>query len=231
VFSALATLPSLENAIIGLANIEDEEQDGPTLQHPEALTRLFRSPSLRMIEFKMFHFADKIGRAMTEAVRNGCIATVNMVRGNTCLERLDIETHGISADSYLDALEKLHPNKTLKTLCLHPNLESFSDKEIKRLISIVKENYGLEALDENVTVLDLKRELGAILRLNRAGRRYMIQDAGSIAKGVEVLSDVSDDLDCVFLHLLENPLLCDIACRDIEAATDAHRKKRQHSSN
>jgi hypothetical protein len=99
------------------------------------------------------------------------------------------------------------------------------------LISIVKENYGLEALDENVTVLDLKRELGAILRLNRAGRRYMIQDAGSIAKGVEVLSDVSDDLDCVFLHLLENPLLCDIACRDIEAATDAHRKKRQHSSN
>jgi hypothetical protein len=49
----------------------------------------------------------------------------------------------------------------------------------------------------------------AILRLNAAGRRYLVQDGSSISKGVEVLSRVNNDINCVFLHLLENPRLCD----------------------
>jgi hypothetical protein len=52
--------------------------------------------------------------------------------------------------------------------------------------------------------------VGAILRLNEAERRYLVQDGSSISKGVEVLRRVNDDdIDCVFLHLLENPRLCD----------------------
>jgi hypothetical protein len=51
--------------------------------------------------------------------------------------------------------------------------------------------------------------LGAILRLNAAGRRYLIEGGSSISKGVEVLSAVSNEINCVFLHLLENPRLCD----------------------
>jgi hypothetical protein len=47
------------------------------------------------------------------------------------------------------------------------------------------------------------------LRLNNAGRRYLIEDGASISKGVDVLSAVNDEIDCVFLHLLENPGLCD----------------------
>jgi hypothetical protein len=49
----------------------------------------------------------------------------------------------------------------------------------------------------------------AILRLNKAGRRYLIEDGSSISKGVEVLSKVESSINCVFLHLLENPRLCD----------------------
>jgi hypothetical protein len=51
--------------------------------------------------------------------------------------------------------------------------------------------------------------VNAILMLNAAGRRYLIKDGSSISKGVDVLSAVSDEIDCVFLHLLENPRLCD----------------------
>jgi hypothetical protein len=51
--------------------------------------------------------------------------------------------------------------------------------------------------------------VGAILRLNAAGRRYLVQDGSSVSKGVEVLSAVSEEINCVFLHLLENPRLCD----------------------
>jgi hypothetical protein len=38
---------------------------------------------------------------------------------------------------------------------------------------------------------------------------YLIEDGSSISKGVDVLSAVSNDIDSVFLHPLENPRLCD----------------------
>jgi hypothetical protein len=41
-----------------------------------------------------------------------------------------------------------------------------------------------------------------------AERRYLIKDGSSISKGVKVLSAVNDGINCVFLHLLENPGLC-----------------------
>jgi hypothetical protein len=81
---------------------------------------------------------------------------------------------------------------------------------MKQVISLVKKNYRLENLDEGLEAQDKTGEVGTILRLNQAGRRYLITDAGSIAKGVEVLVAVRDDLGCLFYHLLQNPLLCDL---------------------
>jgi hypothetical protein len=81
---------------------------------------------------------------------------------------------------------------------------------MKEVIALVKKNYSLAVRDEGVAEHDETGELGSILRLNEAGRRYLIDDAGSITKGVEVLIDVRDDLGCLFYHLLENPMLCDI---------------------
>jgi hypothetical protein len=68
-------------------------------------------------------------------------------------------------------------------------------------------NYGLEHFAPDISCAD-DRTIKAILRLNRAGRRYLIEDESSISKGVDVLSAVSDDINCVFLHLLETPTLC-----------------------
>jgi hypothetical protein len=69
-------------------------------------------------------------------------------------------------------------------------------------------NYGLKNLVPDIACAD-ERTVKAILRLNGAGRRYLIEDGSSISKGVEVMSAVNDDINCVFLHLLENPNLCD----------------------
>jgi hypothetical protein len=77
--------------------------------------------------------------------------------------------------------------------------------------SILKKNYALESLPD----IGLENEsrdfddVGAILRLNGAGRRYLIEDGSSISKGVEVLSRVNNEINYVFLPLLENPRLCD----------------------
>jgi hypothetical protein len=82
---------------------------------------------------------------------------------------------------------------------------------------LLKTNYGLESLP-GINFMNQERYLDAILRLNRAGRRYLIEDGSSISRGVEVLSGVMYETNCVFLHLLENPGLCDRSA--IEVASD-----------
>jgi hypothetical protein len=106
-------------------------------------------------------------------------------------------------------VEAIQLNRTLKTLDLCTgDTPTLTDDEVKHLTSVVKKNYGLERL----ITLDLDDRMGdlrSILRLNGAGRGYLQDGNGSVvSKGVGVLSAVSDDLNCVFLHLLENPLLC-----------------------
>jgi hypothetical protein len=86
------------------------------------------------------------------------------------------------------------------------------EDETKDLIPVLKKNYGLEAFP------GLDHRLGdirSILELNRAGRRYLVENRFSIAKGIDVLSGVSTNTNSVFLHLLENPRLCDRSAVEI----------------
>jgi hypothetical protein len=72
---------------------------------------------------------------------------------------------------------------------------------------VLKKNYWLEAIPR--LRQDGAGDIRSILQLNAAGRRYLVQDGSSISKGVDVLSNVSNDINSLFLHLLENPRLCD----------------------
>jgi hypothetical protein len=143
-------------------------------------------------------------------VANLSFNSVAMLKGNTTLECLDIKSDGISPDAYFAALESLQPSSTLKTLRLSPIIASMGEAEMNQVVSLVRKNYSLAVLDEGVSANDETGELGILLRLNQAGRRYLIEDAASITKGVEVLISVGDDIGCLFYHLLENPTLCDI---------------------
>jgi hypothetical protein len=111
----------------------------------------------------------------------------------------------------ITAVEALQLNKTLQVLnlCHSTTTPKMTDDEVKHLTSVFKKNYGLESLWCFHSRDDRLGDLRSILRLNRAGRRYLSDGHGSvISEGVGVLSAVSDDLNCVFLHLLENPSLC-----------------------
>jgi hypothetical protein len=95
------------------------------------------------------------------------------------------------------------------------------------MVSLVKKNYSLAFLDEGLSALDKTGELRTLLRLNQAGRRYLIEDKASIAKGVKVCIGVSDDLGCLFYHLLENPMLCNIEHPCNTKPGTGHSNKRQ----
>jgi hypothetical protein len=134
-----------------------------------------------------------------------------MLRKNASLESLTVESWnpiGRKAEDSSVLVTALQHNRTLKTLSMYQNGSlRLTDDEGKQMVTLLKKNYAMESLPD----IDLENEagdVGAILRLNGAGRRYLV-DGSSISKGVEVLSRVNNDINCVFLHLLENPRLCD----------------------
>jgi hypothetical protein len=135
----------------------------------------------------------------------------------------------------------LQHNKMLKSLHFsgHARLQLTADEE-KQMAVLVKKNYALERIP-NIDLKDRAREVGTILRLNGAGRRYLVEDRSSFSKGVEVLSRVNNDIKCIFLPLLENPRLCDRSAVEMITAGESNGSsnpttsgggggKREHSS-
>jgi hypothetical protein len=96
-----------------------------------------------------------------------------------------------------------------------------TNDEDKHMAKILQKNYALESLPN---VFDRPGDVRTILQLNAAGRRYLIEDGSSVAKGVEVLSAVRGDINSVFLHLLENPRLCDRSA--VEVTSDSTEERR-----
>jgi hypothetical protein len=133
-----------------------------------------------------------------------------MLQENASLESLSIRKswNRIKAEEYIALVTALQHNTALKSLSIYPDGSlQLNDDESKQMAALLRKNYGLERLPD-FSQKDLAGDVGAILRLNGAGRRYLVQDGSSISKGVEVLSRVNNDINCVFLHLLENPRLC-----------------------
>jgi hypothetical protein len=101
--------------------------------------------------------------------------------------------------------------------------------EERKMTALLNKNYALEYLpDIGINLENEAGDVGAILLLNEAGRRYLIEDGSSVSKGVKVLSAVSNVINCVFLHLLENPRLCDRSA--VEAAIDSTEERRGSTS-
>jgi hypothetical protein len=145
-----------------------------------------------------------------------CFDIAAMLEENASLEVLSIQswkTAEFCAKDYLALIPALNGNQSLKILGFaeYASLQFTADED-KQMGALLRKNYGLESLpDFEWNPNNGAGDVGAILRLNAAGRRYLIEDGSSISKGVDVLSRVNDDddINCVFLHLLENPRLCD----------------------
>jgi hypothetical protein len=169
---------------------------------------------------KAFSFlrTNKSIRSLVVHVKNVCVESclsaflfeiASMLQDNTSLESLSFRSNGIKmiAEEHFVLVTALQQNTALKSLTFYWR-GHFTEDESKQLASLLKKNYVLERLPY-MEMMKEAEDVRAILRLNKAGRRYLIEDGSSISRGVEVLSRVNNDINCVFLHLLENPRLCD----------------------
>jgi hypothetical protein len=204
--------------------------------------------TLESLEFNQFHLTDdnstfwlralsflRTNNALKSLVINldqyvpkSCILsafsvdTAAILQENASLERLSVQSWNrikvIKVEEYIALVAALQYNTTLKTLRLYDDGSlRLTDDEDKQMASLLKKNYALESLPR----IGLVGDAGAILRLNEAGRRYLIQDGSSISRGVEVLSRVNNEINCVFLHLLENPSLCDRSAVEKVSASES----------
>jgi hypothetical protein len=166
--------------------------------------------------------SNKALKSLEVVVPNDCMESclsafridiVAMLQENTSIERLTVRCYNgirIKAEEVFALVAALQQNTALRSLKFTRSFPiRLTDDGSKQLASLLKKNYALETLPD----INLKKigagDVGAILRLNKAGRRYLIEDGSSISKGVEVLSRVKSNINCVFMHLLENPRLCD----------------------
>jgi hypothetical protein len=101
------------------------------------------------------------------------------------------------------------------------------------LVEAVKNSYTIQHLrlvstrdvsnQDDSWDADTMANISMIFRLNRSGRVYMEADASNQSEGLKVLGAVSEDLDCLYFHLRENPLLC-----GENSTAKACRKRRRH---
>jgi hypothetical protein len=169
-----------------------------------------------------------------------CIDILAMLQDDVSLESLYIRSRDKSkVEDYVTYITTLLSNTTLNLIEFqsydrhvrqsidHEHVGQLTDDENKQIAKTLKKNYGLERLPD-IGVGIQAGDVGAILRLNEVGRRYLVEDGSSISKGVEVLSAVSNEINCLFLHLLENPRLCDRSA--VETASDSAEGSRGSSS-
>jgi hypothetical protein len=162
--------------------------------------------------------------SLDRSVTESCVATFctdigAMLKENASLESLRIRRYGeFKVEEYVELITALQHNMKLKSLFLSNQYSRrhFTDEEDKQIAVLLQKNYALEIINLEE---DMAGDVSAILRLNQAGRRYLVQDGSAISKGVDVLSRVNYQVNCVFLHLLENPRLCDRSAVETESET------------
>jgi hypothetical protein len=192
-----------------LRNITSGDKD--TCLWREALSFLRANTALKTLHVQF----DNVTNSRAATIRMEVLA---MLCENESLETLEMITRSEYAGlkDYLKCVEAIQSNTTLKKLQLHEEDCYVDLDEFKDLIPVLKKNYGLEDFPR----LDLGAgDIRCILDLNRAGRRYLVQDGSSISKGVAVLSRVNDDTNSIFLHLLENPRLCDRSAVEMSSSS------------
>jgi hypothetical protein len=101
----------------------------------------------------------------------------------------------------------LRSDSQLEELTVSGNL---SPRALAGLVDAINHNYTLKRLKLRSIPQhrSCQKAINIITRLNAAGRQYTKIDPGNKIAGVDVLISVSDTLDCLFYHLVENPSLC-----------------------
>ena len=98
-------------------------------------------------------------------------------------------------------------NKTIAKIAFIGQFFALKENGVQVLQRELQQNHTLESIQ-----ISEREQFRVITRLNKAGRRYLSEDSTSNSKCIAVLAKVKNDLDCLYYHLRENPILCMSYC-------------------
>lgn len=150
--------------------------------------------------------------------REGGKALAHMLRMNKTLQKLILYIADLDKNEELnmEIFQGVSSSETLKGIYLG-SLEDISPRSKQALIEMLQTNYVLEEFgfvcaNQQVTSglypysYDIIKEMTLYLRLNKAGRRKLLQnDNASRKQWVDALIDVKNDLGCIYYLLSRNP--------------------------
>lgn len=150
-----------------------------------------------------------------------CRRTIRYLESNTTLRELYIKNcQGVK--TLLRCVSSLGNNRGLKELHInHPNPPpTLTTEQGETALEHLRGNYTLGVCPFNIqecSDLDnaearrrrdlLEFKMQTLLKMNRLGRSYLQEQNPSRVKGARFVAALGDDLNCVFLHLLEFPML------------------------
>jgi hypothetical protein len=193
---------------LSLFGVESDDNDTCLWREPFSFLRTNTALNTLHVQF-----GRNVRESRVASIRKEVVAGLGE---NGSLETLSVISPDAGLEDYLKCVEAIQSNTTLKSLKLCNTTFCVDEDESKGLISVLKKNYGLENFPR---FHHGAKDIRSILDLNRAGRRYLVQDGSSISKGVAVLSRVNDDINSVFFHLLENPRLCDRSAVEMSSSS------------
>ena len=144
------------------------------------------------------------------------IEAVRMLETNETLETLSISSLHVTSATLVECVSLLRNNHTIKRLTIaQSSMEFLTSLQFKKMQEAIVDNFVLEELPDLYEVElmldgDALEMIRCILDLNKAGRRYIMDDPTARDKGVQVLATVANSLGHLYYHLRENPFLCQL---------------------
>jgi hypothetical protein len=181
----LPTMRCLEELHVGTIEHFGHDID----EHSELDAALIRAtadcPCLKRLKIDLYRFSCGYTEALDRAL-------AHCVQASTSLEEIDVKrqceanwNEFLTCPALLDALKR---NYTIQYI---------------RLTSDPYPGSQSSWATASTTIINI------MCRLNRSGRNYMAIDSNNHLQGLQVLDAVNDDLDCLYFHLRENPMLCE----------------------
>ena len=213
------TLKDLQHLV--LYDSSDSQSNFFCDEHTIALSQALSLPhdTNNLQQANLFSCLEEVMISCWPLGKPGVQALCHMIQTNTTLQKLTMVVYELDEDNnreetciLSEIATSLYHNSTLKALELHGRNEIGKWIEEPFLI-MMQSNFSLTTLELfHSDGLFLKPFLNFYLKLNRAGRGMLLQNANATrSQWVDSLIHVNNDISCLFYFISMNPLLCSCA--------------------
>jgi Ran GTPase-activating protein (RanGAP) involved in mRNA processing and transport len=153
---------------------------------------------------------------------HGCGALSRALKSNSSLKNLNLSGNQVGDVGGIAIAMALPTNTTLHTLNLSGNI-SLGPASYKALEIMILKNLGLTEFEIPVTPPD--STIPSFLKLNRLGRKQLLQEMEDASWWIEVVAKCTEDIHCLYYLIRANPALLRCAEQTPTSVVSSHGRR------